>query len=126
MPGPEEGECCDFLDAILHLWRRGDEQEGLEVEVNPCHSHEGVEDIVLVRHQEASCSIEGHGSPVVLGVERGEEVGGDSHDGKVLDVRVVRQTVGRDVVHVVRPLQDRERIECNEVRLCGSTHLHRH
>ena len=121
MPGPEEGECCNFLDAILHLGRRGNEEDGLEVQVDPRHGHEGVEDVVLVRHEEASCSIEGHRSPVILGVERREEVGGDGHDGEVLDVRVMCETVGRDVVHVVRPLQERE--GCDEVRVSGSTHL---
>ena len=108
MPGPKESERCDFLEAILHFRGREDQDEGLSVEVDPRHGHERVEDVVLVGDQEASSCIKRHGSPVVLGVEGREEVGGDGHDGEVLDVRVVRQTVGRDVVHVVRPLHNRE------------------
>ena len=115
MPGPKEGERCDFFEAVLHFGGCEDQQERLGVEVDPRHSHEGVEDVVLVRDQEAGGSIKRHGSPVVLGVERGEEVGGDGHDGEVLNVGVVRQTVGRDVVHVVRPLLDRE--GCSEVKM---------
>lgn len=59
------------------------------------HSHEGVEEEVLHGHKAPAEEVVDHDLVVVDREQRSEELGGDRHEGEVLDVRVYDEAADR-------------------------------
>mmetsp|Transcript_60553 Transcript_60553/g.162449 ORF Transcript_60553/g.162449 Transcript_60553/m.162449 type:complete len:372 (-) Transcript_60553:13-1128(-) len=108
VPSQEPGEEGELHAAVLDPAHLGpplgaEEEQALDVEVEPGEGHDReVEPVLLGDQQLADAAVlELHHPEVVLGVQGLEEPGVHGEDREVLDVRVVLQAVGDDVVDVV-------------------------
>ena len=84
--------------------RRGQEEDSLNVQVEAGNSHDGVEEVMLIRHEEPSSAAKGKASAQVGGIVpfKGSLV--ETDHWKVLDIRIVLLFVRHEMVHVVRRL----------------------
>jgi len=82
----------------------GEEDDGLGVEVEASESHDGEVEIVLNGQQHALPLAEGEDLVVIVAGERTEEIGVDGEEGQVLNVGIVLDRVGDNVVNVVSSL----------------------
>mmetsp|Transcript_1676 Transcript_1676/g.6326 ORF Transcript_1676/g.6326 Transcript_1676/m.6326 type:complete len:490 (+) Transcript_1676:409-1878(+) len=103
-PGEVEAHDANLQRAplVLDLLARQQEDETLRVQVEPRHSHDGVERVVLRRDEKPRRPVKRHSPLMVQGPHRVEVLGRHRQHGHVLNVRVALQRVARAVVHVVR------------------------
>mmetsp|Transcript_35886 Transcript_35886/g.80676 ORF Transcript_35886/g.80676 Transcript_35886/m.80676 type:complete len:231 (+) Transcript_35886:484-1176(+) len=104
---PQERERVDPCpEAPVAVFARGQQEyHALDVEVEPCHAHDGVVPKVLVGHEDIPRRpVEFHDAPVVLVEQPPKHPAVDREDGQMGDVRVAVDRVGHGVVDVVRGL----------------------
>jgi hypothetical protein len=101
VPSPERGDTGDLKQPLRHPLLGQDEDSGLRQKIYPGDAHYRVEGPVLVADEEFRGGVEGQGPLVEAGPYVAEQLGGDSEERHVLEVRVMIQAVAGDVVRVV-------------------------